>query len=221
MSQVRIIEASLAGFHEKYGFLPGDLPDAEKILPDCPKCTPPANTAGDGKIGTGIFTKDLKYVYPEPPDSEEALFWRHLEAAGYAPERETCFGFFAVTDGGSIPEKAKFGAEAVKGTALILISSEVKNGKAAINAAGKQAVAANHVQLIDARKFDDRRPDAGWIQAYGAPECVTAKASPYFPPEGQLRYNYPDTHNTVRNPPKDCGLIFLIAPDVEDKDKAQ
>lgn len=97
VSQVHGYEAATLTFKKTYGDLPGDMPNAESRLPNCPDCDPQAGlaTTGDGWIGrnntlfvSGNGTNSSaawvfqSYSSPSGDRRENRLFWGHLFAAG-------------------------------------------------------------------------------------------------------------------------------------------
>lgn len=218
LGQLSSINGSVSQFTKKYGYLPGDLPNAEKILPDCAGCNPPAETAGDGIIGEADFIHTLRHHTPVKPNDEPELFWRHLHAAGFEADRERFDGQFVVgyADGTQLPKAIGFAAPE-KGRIFVLMSNEALAG-APLNARGKQIVTPLQAFRTDcSSKCDDHSPDTGWIQAYGAPQCFTEKHDVDKNPAGykystspksQHDYNVTWSEGESENDSKDCGLIF-------------
>lgn len=216
------INAAIVDFSDKYGYPPGDLPNAEKILPNCEGCSPPIETAGDGIIGEADFTRTLRH---QASNNEPELFWRHLRAAGFDVKREHFWGEVIVgySDGKPLPPEIGHGT-LPKGNILILMSRSVINGKP-VNAAGIQALTPSQAAAIDnpGSKFDDGAPDTGWIQAYGAPDCTVLrsdveKRTASVPQEytrwksrdSKYTYDIPRITGNSGSDSKDCGLIFKL-----------
>lgn len=91
--QVHRIAQAVDTFYDRYGALPGDLPNAGKILPGCPgvngsDCDPFPASAGDGIIGNKNFSQSLKpqaaraHIPATSAADETTLFWAHLYYAG-------------------------------------------------------------------------------------------------------------------------------------------
>ena len=88
IAQVKGYEAATTGFRDIYGGLPGDLPNAGKLIPGCnDNCTPfadgSANNAGNGHVSGSWYLEESGSVYAmtNPPSHfqhEMQLFWVHL-----------------------------------------------------------------------------------------------------------------------------------------------
>lgn len=217
------INASVVNFIEKYGYLPGDLPNAEQLLPNCVGCNPPVETAGDGIIGEANFTRTLHHR--QLANGEPELFWKHLHAAGYEAKREHFYGEFVVgySNGTSLPSEIGHATPA-KGPILVLMSKSVIEGKP-VNVPGFQALTPSQAAAIDnpGSKFDDGAPDTGWIQAYGAPDCTVLRSdvekrtaslpeeySRWKSRESKYTYDIPHITGNSGSTSKDCGLIFKL-----------
>jgi hypothetical protein len=92
---VKKIQDGIERFQEKYHYLPGDLPNAGKLLPDCSgndgsDCNPWPATAGDGIVGEPEFDKTWESpikgritIPVKTAAGETALFWKHLCLSGF------------------------------------------------------------------------------------------------------------------------------------------
>lgn len=190
-------------------------------------CNPDAREAGDGRIGNHHFSQTLKpqvmqhtTVPAVKPEDETTLFWAHLKLAGLigrvtdkAIENGTPIEFgltnpsaplgggFIVgyLDGTPLPAEISLEQEKITGNVIILLSDEVLRGKAAMNAAGKQAITPAAAGAID-RKFDDGKPFSGKLRAYGAARCFDKERG------------YNDPYPGLNEDEKNCGFIYLIDP---------
>ena len=75
-TQVVMLERGTKAFLDKFGTLPGDLPDPVATIPDCTE--PPCSNAGDCDDRI-----DANPNQGTTPLVESAGFWAHLVAAGY------------------------------------------------------------------------------------------------------------------------------------------
>lgn len=86
-------EKAVAEFQRTYGGLPGDLPNANDVVPGCKgddgrDCNPHSSGAGDGIIGRRNFFPSLQpqvtgttNIPATSPADETVLFWAHLSLA--------------------------------------------------------------------------------------------------------------------------------------------
>jgi len=96
IAQVNAINGAAIGFNDAYGFYPGDMPNADKKIPNCNQCIPVVGSgaisslggAGDGSIG--LISWNLKTaqgaiaVAPSSAIENETLyFWAELAQAGF------------------------------------------------------------------------------------------------------------------------------------------
>ncbi|MBL8714195.1 MAG: hypothetical protein JNM12_14965 [Alphaproteobacteria bacterium] len=90
-------------------------------------------------------------------------------------------------------------ATPMKGHVILLMSEAALQGKATLTDDGEQALSAFRAVQMD-RKMDDGKPNKGYVQAYGSPECfrVVDKAT------GYVEYN-----EKTKSP--ECGLVIRIA----------
>lgn len=196
-------------FQDKYGFLPGDLPDAENILPNCKGCNPPKETAGDGIIGSADFSLTLRRSTHPKENDETELFWRHLKAAGAEVSRTNRMGQFEVGYANGEPLPAKFGfGNAPKGTILVFMNQEALDGAPA-DARGQQLATPTRAYFFDNKKIDDGGPDTGWIQAYGASSCVIPKEKVPLKNRHYANKAAAYQYNQV-NKSRDCGIMYLL-----------
>lgn len=90
-------------------------------------------------------------------------------------------------------------AAPMQGLVILLMSEDVLQGKSTLTDEGEQALSPFRAVQID-RKLDDGKPNKGYVQAYGSPECfrVVDKAT------GYVEYN-----EKTKSP--ECGLVIRIA----------
>ncbi|TAL27558.1 MAG: hypothetical protein EPN97_16970 [Alphaproteobacteria bacterium] len=94
VTRVRAVAEAVKTFQERYHALPGDMPNAGKVIPGCTgkdgsDCNPVAATSGDGIIGDPDFAKTWKSpitamttVPATSAADETTLFWAHLSLTG-------------------------------------------------------------------------------------------------------------------------------------------
>lgn len=90
-------------------------------------------------------------------------------------------------------------ATPIKGHVILLMSEDVLQGKSTLTDDGEQAISPFRAVQMD-RKMDDGKPNKGYVQAYGSPECFTVVDKSI----GYVEYN-----EKTKSP--ECGLIFRIA----------
>jgi hypothetical protein len=224
MTQIKGINAAIQTFKERYHYLPGDLPNAGKILPGCPgihgsDCDPFPPSAGDGIIGDPEFSKTLKpqafqlHTPATAAADETILFWRHLYFSGLLPGLQEDSVSLPSKAGGELivghangspfPSELTPKGPPLKGTILVQVSGSVLYGSSAMNEPGKQAISPHDAWRFDAAKFDDHRPDSGFIRAYGTHDCFIQKNNRTFFNES--------------NDERDCGLIYDILEHDDDE----
>ena len=127
------------------------------------------------------------------------LFWKHLTEGGYVEQKDykplhSINGKFIVAHidnkifpAGTRPENAEF-----KGFALLITSSPNSDDPDEIRF-DEFPITPKYAKRLDSGKFDDGRPDKGFIQAYG-PRCFTKE-------NGEYVYN-------TKLDEKVCGMIF-------------
>lgn len=224
IQQVKNYEAAVATFRDKFGALPGDIPDAATKIPNCKKdCSPFAANASDGIIGNPDFAKTLipqidKTTVPAASAADEtSLFWLHLlqtdlisgiTDAGLTngailswgvtnPSARLSGGFIVgYADGTPFPASLSPLNQGIKGIILVLVNSPGSDAK--LNTSGLLPLSPSRAAQID-RKMDDGKPNSGIVQAYGASTCFKVDEE-----EKSVKYN-------EENYRKDCGLIFKIA----------
>lgn len=82
ISQVQNYESAIDSFRDQYGFIPGDMPAAQVMLPDCNAANFCLNGNGNRQVGlasgaNGALTTGVV------SQSETVQFWKHLGLAGY------------------------------------------------------------------------------------------------------------------------------------------
>lgn len=78
MAQVQSYQAATVAFADKYSALPGDLANANNLLPNCteaPCLVPAAAAVGNGVIG---ITAGPSYIIGVGDDAENTAYWQHL-----------------------------------------------------------------------------------------------------------------------------------------------
>jgi len=79
IAQVQSYQAAYKTFQDTYQFLPGDIPAAQAILPNCTAANSCFNGNGNKVIGsadTAAIRKGIQVI-----SDEETQFWKHLVAA--------------------------------------------------------------------------------------------------------------------------------------------
>lgn len=171
--KITYTEQDIAAFKERFGVLPGDIPNPEEKIPACKQEIKCGKGNGDSKIG-GLVGE---YI-----ESENEFFWQHLVASGdishpeYYPdgnwnmsgfESPLFIGYF---DGkSSLPDVL---GETKEGHYFFLTST---SGKVAF-------LKTQQAAMLD-RKMDDGMPMTGKVIAAGNPNCLSKKmnrASPYI-----------------------------------------
>lgn len=79
IAQVQSYQAAYKVFQNTYNFIPGDMPAAESVLPNCSASTHCRNGDGNKEIGTPALTPWDDFVTDIA--SESTQFWKHLALA--------------------------------------------------------------------------------------------------------------------------------------------
>ncbi len=87
VSQAQAYQAATVAFNDKYGALPGDVVNANVVIPGCTvaPCLPGSGTEGDGLIGASVaspFTADVSAA------GENIAYWQQLAAARFIGDIE-------------------------------------------------------------------------------------------------------------------------------------
>ncbi len=85
VDQVKSYKAAYEHFKDKYGGLPGDMPGARTMLPNCTAATNCVNGNGDNRIGTQMSTgaRTSQANTTASPAVETSMFWKHLALADF------------------------------------------------------------------------------------------------------------------------------------------
>lgn len=95
IAQVQSYQRAYRVFQETYRFLPGDMPAAQSVLPNCATANSCFNGDGDKRVGNPAATgPEYPFALSWSPinpsvSSEHAQFWRHLALAGLIDGVET------------------------------------------------------------------------------------------------------------------------------------
>ena len=208
----------------------GDKMPACKDNPLCATVSPTAGDgiAGRKDFLADLKTPLMTQLPAQTADDETTLFWTQLQLADlhddklFKPDwldlsqlkaadplgtdlttpKARIGGRFVAgyADNITLPPHLSPYAAPMKGHVILLMSEDVLQGKATLTDDGEQALSPFRAAQMD-RKMDDGKPNKGYVQAYGSPECfrVVDKAT------GYVEYNEKKLNS------KECGLVVRIA----------
>lgn len=177
MSKLKAIEHAASEFKDKYDTFPGHLHEAV--------------TPSDSNV-------------TEKPDFNTA-FWAQLRDAGFLreysfPIRSNIGGVIIAKDiddktfpAGMRPEGAN-----LKGVSLLIVTERIETSDYTFKTSDAFPLTPSQALRMDSNKFDDRKPDKGWIQAFGTKDC-------FIKEDGAYVYN-------VKFDEPVCGIIFTFGP---------
>lgn len=199
MARAQSIQTAVVGFSDKYGGLPGDLVNADELVPSCTvsPCNPTDQSAiGNGRIGNNVGNN---YTGTVGDDDENVAFWQQLGASGFIGGVELGAGSTA-NFGSQFPEAATGGGFQVvfqqnTGRHLVRLSGSPTT----INA-NSGALRPDQALQIDT-KIDDGQPNGGTVftngslsDAAGDDQCINTATNLYV----------------AANPDQRCNLVIEI-----------
>lgn len=81
VAEYKNLQASVYGFRDKYGALPGDMNNAQGRVTNCTAASFCVNGDGNNQVGGNISCNTGGA--PDPNGSENVQFWKHLAAANF------------------------------------------------------------------------------------------------------------------------------------------
>lgn len=229
IAQVRSYEAATTTFRDSYNAFPGDMPNAQNRVPNCPAACDPAPGAGlagnsiigDPGWGTGGFVAQVAAtgmpLTPAAAGDETQLYWIHLlQADLISGITDKAIRVVTPPAWGETHPAAKSGGGFVVGfgdgtaglgmptgtigPAGTVLLLTTSASDTPTTTAGIQTLSPSRAAQID-RKMDDGKPTAGFVQAYGSVGATTTDVCV----DNQTPPDYAEA-----NTRKSCGLIFRI-----------
>lgn len=183
VSQAQAYRAATVAFRDKYGALPGDVVNADNLIPGCTAtpCLPGSGTEGDGRVGATVnatFTTDVS------GQAENVAYWQQLAAARFIGDIE--LGTTGILIFGSrFPSAATGGGfhvlfQGASGRHVLRLS-----GTPTTVATANGALRPDQALQVD-RLLDDGQPNSGSVitnatlsDGAGADACVTVATNIY------------------------------------------
>lgn len=166
LNEIKMIEAAVNTFRDKYSTMPGDMINAERRLPDC---TP--ENCGSGN-GDGFIHNTMKDGNEIP---EAALTWIHLDKGSILPNRDPLNqqGYHPSRSGGAYYIKGNTTASATPDGMYIFLTNRPKES---FQTPLIEYLTAKQAKAIDS-KLDDGFPVSGSVTVQGNADCLSRTGS--------------------------------------------
>ncbi len=180
ITSIKGVQAANKQFRQQYGYLAGDVSNAETTIANCNASTNCTNGDGNNRLDA---VNSYSSVYTGGPTSsgserERWLFWKHLALSNHISgidisDNGTLLGLPSIDIGGVLTIGQS------NGTTSCGIGGDFRRGlwvsmviNATSNCTSTNAFESAQISAID-RKMDDGMPDTGTVRAGSSGNCTT------------------------------------------------